>query len=78
MRELKFNTNIKCMGCISKVKPILDKESKIVHWAVDLESPDRILTIKSEELNSKEIKRIVRNAGYTANEIKEEIHNEKE
>lgn len=77
MRELKFNTNIKCMGCISKVKPILDKESKIIQWEVDLESPDRILTIKTEELNSEEIKKIVKNAGYTANEIKVEPNNEK-
>ena len=30
MKELKFNTNIKCMGCVSSVKPILDKESKII------------------------------------------------
>jgi|APTNR8051073442_1049403.scaffolds.fasta_scaffold13685_2 copper chaperone len=78
MKELKFNTNIKCMGCVSSVKPILDKESKIINWEVDLESPDKVLTIKSNEMNPQEISELVKRAGYFANEIKEEIHNEKE
>ena len=52
MKELKFNTNINCMGCVSNVKPILDKESKIINWEVDLNSPDKILTVKSEEMTS--------------------------
>ncbi len=71
MKELKFNTNIKCMGCVSSVKPLLDKESKIINWEVDLNSPDKILTVKSEEMTSEEIAKIVNSAGYNANVIKE-------
>lgn len=77
MKELKFTTNIKCMGCVSKVKPFLDNESKIDSWNVDLEHPDRILTIKTDKLKAEEISELIKNAGYIANEIKVEKSNEK-
>lgn len=78
MKELKFKSNIKCMGCVSSVKPLLDKESKIINWEVDLESPDKVLTIKSNELSAEDISELVKRAGYFANEIKGEIHSGKE
>ena len=76
MKELKFTTNIKCMGCVSKVKPFLDNESKIDSWKVDLEHPDRILTIRTDALEAEDISKLIRNAGYIANEIKVEKSDE--
>ncbi len=72
MKEIKFNTNIKCMGCVSNVKPLIEKESKIISWEVDLESPDKILTINSDGMTSEQISELVNAAGYFANEIKED------
>ena len=46
--QVKFKTNIKCVGCIQTVTPFLDKVEGLEQWEVDLTSPDRVLTIKAE------------------------------
>ncbi len=63
MKTLKFNTNIKCNGCISAVKPYLDKAAYIESWSVDLASPNRILTVKTTEPPQK-ITDLLKEAGY--------------
>ena len=47
METLKFKTNIKCTGCLGKVTPHLDSAEGVESWEVDLENPDRILTVNS-------------------------------
>jgi copper chaperone len=63
-----FKTNIKCGGCISKVKPYLDKIPEIKSWNVDLASPDRILTIDGD-VNSELVVKAIASAGYRADKI---------
>jgi len=63
-----FKTNIKCGGCISKVRPFLDGNKNIRSWQVDLNSPDRILTIEGE-ISSELVVKIVAAAGYKADPI---------
>jgi copper chaperone len=65
----KFKTNIKCGGCIQKVKPYLDGLKEIKTWNVDLNSPDRELTIEGEISGEIIIQAIIR-AGYSAEQIK--------
>ncbi len=69
MKTLKFKTNIKCNGCVNAVTPFLDKSNNISDWSVDLESPDRILTIKTEEGDAEEVKELLNEAGYKAEEL---------
>ncbi len=69
METLKFKTNIKCNGCINAVTPYLNKTETISHWTVDLDSPDRILTIETSEPPQK-IEALLKEAGYTATCIK--------
>lgn len=64
----KFKTNIKCGGCIQKVKPGLDSLKEIISWNVDLESPDRILTVEGE-INSDLIIQTLSSVGYSAEKI---------
>lgn len=45
MAILSFKTNLNCLGCVSKITPILDSISQIKHWEVNLNTPDKILTI---------------------------------
>lgn len=66
MKELKFKTNINCTGCLSKVKPVLDAETQIEKWEVDLQSDDRILTIEADDISSEEVSRAVARAGFNA------------
>ena len=64
----KFKTNIKCGGCIQKVKPYLDDLKEIKTWNVDLDSPDRILTVEGE-ISEETIIRAISIAGYRAEKI---------
>jgi copper chaperone len=69
MKKLKFKSNINCTSCLSKVQPALDKEDKIKSWEVDLESDDRILTIKTEEMSAEDVKKAIAKVGFVAEEI---------
>lgn len=70
MAELLFKTNIKCNGCIATVTPFLNGEKQIEEWKVDLENPERILSVKSESISSESVVDLLKKAGYTAEEIK--------
>lgn len=70
MKELKFKTNIKCMGCVNTVKPHLEKVEGLAEWSVDLQSPDRIMTANVESADIEEaIKTALQEAGYNATNI---------
>lgn len=69
MKTLKFQTNVKCGGCVATITPFLNQEKGIVNWNVDLASPQRILAIDTEELTSGEIVEVMKKAGYVASPI---------
>jgi copper chaperone len=69
MSTLKFKTNIKCNNCIAKVSPYLDESIQIKEWNVDLENPDRVLTVTGEDITNEYIKETILKAGYKAEEI---------
>lgn len=68
METLKFKTNIKCSGCIAKVTANLNESVGEGSWQVDLNSPAKVLTVKSETTPDK-IKAAVEKAGYKAETI---------
>lgn len=68
MDTLKFKTNIKCESCVAKVSRFLDESINIAKWNVDLESPDRILTVTGDNINFEFIKETLLKAGYKAEE----------
>jgi len=70
MAELSFKTNIKCNGCIATVTPFLNGEKQIEEWKVDLASPERILSVKTESLTANAIIELMKKAGYQAEEVK--------
>ena len=63
-----FKTNIKCSGCVSKVKPYLDNLKGVTNWYVDLASPDRILVVEGDISSDLVIKALAA-AGYRADSI---------
>jgi len=67
---LKFKTNVNCNHCIEKITPYLNENDKIKEWNVDLNDPDRILTVTGENITSDYIKNALLKAGYKAEEIK--------
>jgi copper chaperone len=68
METLKFKTNIKCSGCIAEVTPHLNETVGEGKWEVDLNTPDKVLTVSGETREDK-IKAALEKAGYTAQKI---------
>ena len=68
METLKFKTNIKCSGCVATVTPFLNDDNAISNWQVDLQSPERLLKVKTSH-SPKEIAELMKKAGYNAEEI---------
>lgn len=64
----KFRTNIKCNGCVQTVRPYLEGLKEIKSWKVDLNSPDRILTIEGE-ISEEKIIHAIQAAGYKAEKL---------
>ncbi|SFE36479.1 heavy-metal-associated domain-containing protein [Thermophagus xiamenensis] len=65
MKTLKFKTNVKCNGCIKAITPFLEKSNNIARWNVDLETPDRILSVETDG-DAEEIIQLLKDAGYSA------------
>lgn len=63
---LKFKTNIMCDGCISTVTPFLDSAEGINQWEVNITNNDKILTIHSDGISSKEVIDTLQKAGKNA------------
>ncbi len=66
MKTQKFKTNINCGNCLAKVTPILNAESRIKSWEVDLKSEDRLLTVESEDMSAEDVFKTVIKAGFLA------------
>ena len=67
MQTLKFKTTMKCNGCVQTVTPFLENSNNIQNWSVDLQSPDRTLTVQTEG-DAEEVKNLLKEAGYQAEE----------
>lgn len=66
MKKLQFKTNINCSGCVSRVKPGLDNAAGIREWNVDIDNPDKILTVQSNGITADRIIAIVQSKGFKA------------
>lgn len=69
MNTFKFKTNINCNGCIAKVTPSLNGAIGIEKWEVDINNPQKTLTIQTSSLSESDIITIVKNAGYNAEKL---------
>lgn len=69
METVQFKTNIKCSGCIATVTPALNEVAGQDNWEVDLETPDKILTVSADTIDKSQIKKAIEKAGYKAEEL---------
>ncbi len=60
----QFRTNLNCGRCVTKVKPQLDAEEAITRWSVDLDHPEKVLTIEGESISPETIQRRLAEAGF--------------
>ena len=69
MKTLKFKTNIECSNCEARVKPFLDKKEGVVSWQVDTNSPDKVLTVETENQEANDIIKTIKRTGFVAEEM---------
>lgn len=68
MNTLKFKTNIKCGACVATVTPHLTQAAGIEHFKVDLQDPNRILTVETDK-SANQVAELVKAAGYQAEPV---------
>lgn len=70
METIKFKTTIKCSGCVATVTPGLNEAVGANNWQVDLQSPDKILTVNTtdKEIETSVIKKL-EEVGYKAERV---------
>lgn len=72
MYAFRYRTNLKCSDCIITLTPHLEKVTGLQRWQVDLEHPDRTLSVEVEEdVHKTELEEAIRQAGYEAIELPE-------
>jgi copper chaperone CopZ len=70
METLKFKTSIKCSGCIAAVTPALNEKLGENNWNIELQTPEKVLTVATEQpVKAEEIVTVMQNAGYKAEKI---------
>lgn len=69
MEALQFKTNINCGGCVAKVTPFLNQLGEIENWKVDINNPNKILTVMGEELSCELVEDSVKQAGFEIEKI---------
>lgn len=70
METIKFKTNINCGGCLAKVTPFLNEENTIEKWEVNILTPEKTLTVETQDANPETVIKAVQKAGFKIEEIK--------
>jgi copper chaperone CopZ len=66
MEALTLKTDLHCSSCVNTVDPILSSDTSIKEYNIDLNHPDKLITIKGSSLNSQDVITRIRDAGYAA------------
>ncbi len=69
MKTLRFKTNINCTKCLAKVTPFLDRKEGIQSWKVDIDNPDKILTVETDQLEREDILKTIKRTGFDAEPV---------
>lgn len=70
METVKFKTTIKCSGCVATVTPGLNEAVGANNWQVDLQSPDKVLTVNTtDKEKEEEVIKKLQDAGYKAEKV---------
>jgi len=64
MKEYTFKTNINCGSCIRSVTGFLEDVSGLKEWSVDTENPDKVLTVKGDNLQRDAVVEAIEDAGF--------------
>lgn len=60
----QYKTNLRCSSCLETLKPFMDHEPGISRWEVDLDSPDKVLTVAGSSFTDEQMQSALKRAGY--------------
>ena len=66
MDAITFKTDLHCSSCVSKVTPILEDDSSIKEFNINLDHPQKLITIQGNIINSGKLISKIEDAGYHA------------
>ena len=66
MQTIKLKTNIMCSSCIAKVTQNLNEVVGETNWKVDIQNPNKTLTINTGDVTEEEVIQAVEKAGFKA------------
>ncbi len=66
MKTIELKTNIMCSSCVAKVTPNLNEVAGETNWNVDIQNPNKILTISAGDITEEEVINAVEKAGFKA------------
>jgi copper chaperone len=69
MNTLKFKTTFKCTGCLAKVTPFLNEEKTIDKWEVNIDVPEKVLTVETAETDPEKVMEAVKKAGFQIEQL---------
>ena len=70
MEVLVFKTNIRYRKHINAIENHIANQPGIIKWNVDLKDVDKILRIETIDLHPSKIEGLVKNAGYSCQELR--------
>ena len=69
LEQVILKTDLSCKHCVMKVEPVLTSVRGIVDYSVNLDHPDKLVTIWSEDANIQTVIAGFNAAGYSALKI---------
>ncbi len=64
MERLEINTDIHCANCVNKLAPHFDENNQITNWSVDLNDPQKALTVEGEGISADLVGQLLNKEGY--------------
>lgn len=71
MKKIVFKTTIKCLGCVEKIKPDMDKLQGI-EWKANLTELPRQIIVCGENPNIQRITEAIKKNGFEVISVKSE------
>jgi len=66
MEKVVLKTDLSCKHCVMKVEPVLKEEAGVIDYIIDLEHPDKLVTISSNGADINTIISKFQKDGYSA------------
>jgi len=73
MKQFRFQTDLQCAGCVSKVEPRLNRMPGVERWEVALADPDRVLSVWGHEIDPGAIASLFEACGFEAIQKPDEV-----